>query len=275
MRKVRRYRRRNRSASEDSRNLLAFDPQTVAGRLWKVLNLIERSVLPRRITIRGDAGKIDMLAAEGRLCGMPRISLEGGADTNLGNISNGLTLEAPSWHVRSEIERSAVLHAAARVLVDFCENSPALRRTILAARGRVEVRSGSFSAMDLARAAAAEIYGEPTGTIMDFWNRMRAEQAWLIAPDGWPRGVQGELSDERDIEDCAGIARAIADWCEKTRGALSGPSLIIATMSNERSKGLWCMATDDESVALGRYQQTMLANVVAAWRSSVGSGGTR
>lgn len=249
--------------------MLSFDPQTVSGRLWKILNLIERSVLPRRITVRGAGGKIDMLAAEGRLCGMPRISLDGGIDANLGNISNGLTLEAPSWHVRSEIERAAVLHAAARTLVAFCENSPNLRRTIVAARGRVEVRSGSFSAMDIAQAAAAEIYGEPSGPIMDFWRKMRAEQAWLISPDGWPRSVQGELSDERDIEDCASVARAMVEWCGKTRDTIKGPSLIIATMTDEQSRGLWCMAADEETVALGRYQQTMLATVVSAWRSSV------
>ena len=266
MKRVRRCRIPGRGeASGAAKQGAGFEPGSLPGQVWTALNAIERSILPRRISLAGDAGTIDLAVCEGRLCGMPRIDLADGAGE-----AAAPGLNAPVWRGSTPSERQALLRGSARALSAFCAGTSKITYTISPTPDAREAGT-SFSAIDLAQAMAPDIHDERDGTVAAFWPMMKADQGWLLSAQGWPRKTSGPVPEDMDIDNCATAAQALGKWREAAGSTAAGPTMIVATMGGGDSDGLWCLATDGESAVVGSYRRTMLASILWAWRYAVGN----
>jgi hypothetical protein len=254
--------------------------------LKQVLRRIERSVLPRTITIRAPDGQLDfdVIGQNAVLC--PR---SGGAFI----LSSQLQQEAPDAY---EILRSGTLAAGdtagslanarepllrhwARTLTGFAAGAATVEcevRALSAIETKAGLQLPAFGAFELAK--AFEVLppgrtGEPApGCVSSFHSQAGdgAEDAWLFRRLGAPASFPAAAGLE-DIERMTIVAREAEVWREMLAG-LEGP--VLCVLRGGPRDDLRCVAVDDTHIALVSKAAPELGPLLSSWRAACADSAT-
>jgi len=237
-----------------------------------ILALIDRTVLPRVVTIEGTAAPVSLDIGRQALSLLPR-------QQNTYAIDQTLLLEAPQAYrslnkrvpaARKAMDelrpaRRAILRGAVRAL--WALAGAGGTRYQVSAATTVETGGISFSALELYQAARDQFAPGGNGAAAAFYEIMmpRAQGGWHATRSGWVHDIPetGDArADLRKLVEIGHAARHYAGWIE-TMDALKGPSLSF--LSGTGHKVIRCIAVDDSNIALVNLSPTAWSGALQSW----------
>jgi hypothetical protein len=274
--------------------------------LRRILRLIERSILPRAITVQAGGRQIQFEVSAQKLLLCP---WSGG--TYL--VDSHLKAEAPeAWEVLSrggeavrnnpgvlEAARDALLRHSGRVLASLAAGGDALKCSVHACRPASRAASGSrlpgFSAAELTSALsepaavqpppppppvsvpepvlhipATALEPEPAraGQVAAFYRAVAPAipDAWLFGASGQPEGSPARGGKPEDLAEMAKTVPPAQEWLELLDEPGGGP--VMAVFFEPSQQGLRCFAIDAGHVVLLSGTAIELGPILAGWRSA-------
>lgn len=266
-----------RAAASDSRDPFAADALlhagTQTGRFLALLALIERTVMPRTLTIETDTAMVSLDVADRKLALLPRRHNAYAVDPQLAD-------EAPKMHrllrkraqaVRKSSHRLAparepLLRCAGRLLWALADTGQA--QSSISVVTRDEIAAGmSFSALELYRSAASQHAAVSAGAASSYFEAMkpRALSAWRATRGGWvldwpPSGdTRAAL---RSISRICAAAEGSSGWLARA-GVEDQSSLSFLSGTGHRT--IRCIAADDQHVAHLVLQPSAWSGALQTW----------
>ena len=261
---------RAETARHDGKDAKLADARP-AERLISLLRIVNRSILPRHVSLANARSSMALDLVTGRL----QLGVQSGSHYV---IDEALAQAAPNahrllrWRARAVTRHDETLRehqpalcaCAARALLQFCaEGAP--HHTIEAAPVEEVWAAASFSAMQLYDAAREQADGAGRGPVRAFFDTVLAkmDEAWLLSRDGWV--LQGPAS-ARNLERYAEMtktARLLALWVDPS-AERDAPRLAYA--ARPPREHIWCIASDAHHIALLRCPPLQWAASLNAWR---------
>ncbi len=244
-------------------------PRTV-DRLFSVLQLIERTVLPRSIDLTSAGTEVSLDVARQRL----HLGVRSGSHFL---VDEPLAASAPAPHRllrkrirridrRNEIfrEHQAELCAcAARALLNFCAEDHAGYRLKSAPLDELGA-SAAYTVIDLYEEARDHAADRGPGPVRAFceavWPKM--DEVWLFTRDGWILEAPRENRNLGSYIEMTRTADQLRGWMT---GSASDSVPRIAYATRPPREWIWCIASDSRHLALLRCQPLHWATTLNAW----------
>ncbi len=250
------------------------------GALWRVLRIIDRSILPRIVRCRAASGQLHLDVASQRVALCPRIDdafilddvLEQEAPVAFEFLRRGP--EAVTAAALNE-DREPLLRHWARALVRFNAGAVDFEYSVQARTAGATGAGGSagapsFHVLELAAAVTPLLCQDASGLVPAFYHHLRGNtpDAWLFERSGWPSGFPAE-AELGKIEDMAKAAHSAEVWREHL-AVLEGP--LMGVFIGSSREPLRCIAADETHIALLTAQGSELGSLLAGWRAAERSG---
>jgi len=242
-----------------------------AERLISLLRIVNRSILPRHVSLANAQSSIVLDLATGRL----QLGVQSGSHFV---IDEALAQAAPNahrllrWRARAVTRHDETLRdhqpalcaCAARALLRFSAEG-ALRHTIEAAPVEEVWAAASFSAMELYDAARQQADGASRGPVRAFFDTVLAkmDEAWLLSQDGWVVQAPAQARNLEHYAEMTKTARLLGAWVEPSADR-DAPRLAYA--ARPPREHIWCIASDAHHIALLQCPPLQWAASLNAWR---------
>jgi hypothetical protein len=261
-----------------------------SGILWRVLRIVERTVLPRTVTLKTVHGRIEVDMGAGSVFMVPWRDGASMVDVQFRHeaaracefmeapgVCESLRQGRPSGEegAGEEVEalvsvRDALLRLWGRALVELCGGASNIEVSVgsagydLRPEGSVWRRLG-FNAVELLGAVSPYVAPRNDSQVMAFYaaQRRTAPDAWLFHVGGWPAGAPSEVDDLGRIDEMGEAAQTIRMWRDALEG-VSGP--IMSVLMGPQQEAFRCVAVDKDYVALVTRPSAELGAALAAWR---------
>jgi len=239
------------------------------------LGLVERTVLPRTLTLETDAARLSLDVTGQRLALLPRRDNHYAIDDQLAadarKAHKVLRKRAPA--ARRSIAslpppREALAACAARTLWAFCLH-PGADCTVQAIAPEDATAEITFSAADLYEAARPGAPSKPDGPAAAFYGLMksRADIAWRATREGWVLDHAGAGNDRSTLARLVHIsrsARRFAHWLAAA-GMSDGPTLSF--LSGGGYRVIRCVTVDRTEIAYLTLSPSAWAGALQAWET--------
>lgn len=248
---------------------------TQMARFIALLALIDRTVLPRTITVETESAILALDVADRGLALLPRRENVYAADQQL-------AAEAPKIYPllgkraqavqkvsqRLAPARESLLRCAARSLWAFAGTGRA-RASVSVVQREDIAASVPFSALELYRAAAGQAAVGATGAASVYAEAMRprALSAWRATRSGWVLDWPDAGDSKNALQLIARISQAAIDgsaWLARA-GMANAPSLSF--LSGAGHQTIRCLAADETHVAHLTLQPTAWAGALHSWEA--------
>lgn len=254
--------------------------------VWQLLHAIERSILPRSIELITPAGWVRIDAANGRMLLCPRLNGVYCSDDELREegphiwryLSTGGTAHSSDLGTLLS-EQDALRRQCGRALASFTETGSNAQCSIKALRAREFVlqrlQLPSFSALELARALGANLFGTANGMVVEYYRLLAPEirDAWLFERTGRPLGFPADVVAMDEIRTAAMAVRSALSWRQSAEPQ-EGKLLAVGTLG-EREGGVRGLAIDTHHIAFMSGPVTQSGAIISAWRRVFSNAGTR
>lgn len=272
--------------------------------MWRVLRVVERTVLPRTVTFRTARGRLDLDVGNQCVMLCPRVDgafvvdeqfrkeapeayevvrrgvLSRDGETPQGEGEAGSTRVYDDALATLAASREALLGLWGRALAGLCGVAGDVVTEIEAAafspeRQTEAYRRLGFSALELLTAVAPHVSVVEDSQVLAFFTAQRqmAGDAWLFCPGGWPAAFPREAADLNRISEMSKAAETARVWRDSLAD-VSGP--IMSIMMSSGQEAFLCVAVDDAYVALISRPSAELGSALAAWRfAQQGKGGAQ
>ena len=255
---------------------------TQMARFLALLALIDRTVLPRCITIETGTAIFSLDIADRLLALLPRRQ-------NIYAVDQQLADNAPKAHRllskraqavqkasdRLSPHRDAILRCAGRLLWGLAGTGRAHARISAVPREEI-ARHISFTALEIYRAAAFQASGGKAGAATRYFEAMspRALSAWRATRTGWALDYAntGDTQDTlRALARISAAARDASTWLMRT-GVIGTPSL--GFLSGPGHRTIRCVAADDSHIVHLTLPTTAWSGALQSWDAVSAGPGT-
>lgn len=246
---------------------------TRMSRFLALLALIDRTVLPRVLTIETESAIFSLDVADRKLALLPRRQ-------NAYAVDQQLAADAPKIHRllgkriqavqkssdRLASAREALLRCAGRLLWGLAGTARA--RVGIGVVERDEIATSMpFSALELYRTAADQAAGPAAGAASAYGEAMkpRALSAWRATRTGWVLDWPAASDSKADLRLIARISAAARDssaWLERA-GMGRAPSLSFLSGAGHRT--IRCLAADETHIVQLSLQPSAWSGALQGW----------
>ncbi len=247
-------------------------------RLLAFLKIVDRTILPRTLTLESEGRRLELDVAGQRVLALPR---SGGAyllDASLMHeapeacaiLAQG-PQALPRWEAELGRHRAALMASTARTLSGFIAGSAALNYEVRPLLDQRRGEAAAFGSLEIL--AAVRTGGRQNGAVQAFFSHLApaVKEAWLFSASGWPVAFPEGAKQVSDLEPILDAARMLLRWRQRSHRLTPGPLLSFLTAYPE--DGIWCAAIDAEHIALFGLMNAQLGAAMAAWRGFGVTGG--
>lgn len=244
-------------------------------RFLALLALIDRTILPRCITVETGTAIFSLDVADRLLALLPRRQNVYAADQQLADDAPKahrlLSKRAQAVQKASERlspDRDAILRCAGRLLWGLAGTGRA--RAQISAVPREEITGRvSFKPLEIYRAAAFQASAGKSGDAARYFEAMRprALSAWCATRTGWVLDYAntGDPRDTlRELARISAAARDAGNWLTRT-GMIGTPSL--GFLSGPGHRTIRCIAADDSQIAHLTLPPTAWSGALQSWEA--------